>query len=478
VNVVLVIFDTLRKDCIGTYGTPPWGKVHTPHLDAFAQESLTLTRAFPESLPTLPARRAIYTGQRVYPFIEGVTRHKGDFVGVPGWGPIPENMDTLAELLGDRGGYRTGLISDVYHTFKPSKNFWRGFDQWTFLRGQETDPERSGPEPTQEEIDYWLAEEWQRPDPNRSQVQERKIGLIRQALKNMSWRKREEDYFNARVMIEAARWLEQNQDAEKFFLVVECFDPHEPWFVPEYYRRRYDDSDGREQVFSPYCDLAQMPPDLLRRARANYSGLVTMCDRWFGHLYETMRVLGVLENTVVIVTSDHGHCLGDGNYVGKRGYPSHPATVDIPLFVRHPAGIVAGMRSALLLQHTDISAQILEFAGVEPTQPLHGQPFWQRAIEGGSPIRDHVTMGWGFSVTVINGRWWLNCKVDGSGAFLYDLSAQKPFTQNAADDYPDVVRQMFAQAVADAGGQFPHTLLELAANRPDAPGCSILAAFE
>ena len=48
---------------------------------------------------------------------------------------------------------RTALISDLYHEFKPSKNFWRGFDQWTFIRGQEADPSRSGPSPSQEEID-------------------------------------------------------------------------------------------------------------------------------------------------------------------------------------------------------------------------------------------------------------------------------------------------------------------------------------
>ena len=157
-KIILVIFDSLRKDCVGVYGSPPWGKVHTPHFDAFAQESLVLKRAFPESLPTLPARRAIYTGQRVYPFYNGDFRLKGDFVGAPGWGPIPEDQWTLAETLSE-AGYRTGLVADVYHMFKPSKNFWRGFDQWTFLRGQETDPARSGPRLTPEEIDYWLPKE-------------------------------------------------------------------------------------------------------------------------------------------------------------------------------------------------------------------------------------------------------------------------------------------------------------------------------
>ena len=104
-NVVLVIFDSLRKDCVGFYGKPPWGAVRTPHLDALASEALVFDRVYPESLPTLPARRAIYTGQNVYPFHNGDFRLKGDMTGAPGWGPIPEEQDTLAEILKEKAGY-------------------------------------------------------------------------------------------------------------------------------------------------------------------------------------------------------------------------------------------------------------------------------------------------------------------------------------------------------------------------------------
>ena len=71
-----------------------------------------MTHCYPESLPTLLARRAFYTGQQVFPFEEGDIRLKGDFVGAPGWGPIREDQDTLSELFQDKD-YRTGLISDL-----------------------------------------------------------------------------------------------------------------------------------------------------------------------------------------------------------------------------------------------------------------------------------------------------------------------------------------------------------------------------
>ena len=468
-NVILVVFDSLRKDCVGAYGdVPPWGRVQTPHFDAFAQQSLTFERAYPESLPTLPTRRAIYTGRRVYPFHNADFRLKGDFVGAPGWGPIPEEEPTLAEILRE-SGYRTGLIADVYHMFKPSKNFWRGFDQWTFLRGQETDPARSGPRLTPEEVDYWLPEEVR----GRGQA---RLDFIQQCIMNIHDRRREEDYFAPRVLKEAALWLEQNQDADRFFLTVESFDPHEPWLVPPHYRRMYTQVAGQEQVVSAYGDMPDFDRALLARTRANYSAEVTMCDRWFGYFMESLRVLGLLDNTMVIFTSDHGHSIGDRNYMGKRGYPSAPEVFDVPLVIRFPQAKHAGQRSDMFVQHHDIATAILETAGVESPTPMDGVSFLQDGLAGKPGPRDHATVGWGSAVTVITERWWFNSKVDGTGVLLYDLQADDPYARNVGDEYPDVVNDLFAYTVEDAKGGFPEWLLDLARNQADAPGCSDLAA--
>ena len=467
-NIILVIFDSLRKDCVGVYGSPPWGKVHTPHFDAFAQESLVLKRAFPESLPTLPARRAIYTGQRVYPFYNGDFRLKGDFVGAPGWGPIPEDQWTLAETLSE-AGYRTGLVADVYHMFKPSKNFWRGFDQWTFLRGQETDPARSGPRLTPEEIDYWLPKEM----AGRGQA---RIDFIQQCIMNIHDRKLEEDYFAPRVLREAVRWLEQNQDADRFFLTVESFDPHEPWLVPPHYLKMYSDDEGQEQVVSAYGDVTDLNAALLARTRANYSAEVTMCDRWFGYFLDSLRVLGLLEDTLVLFTADHGHSIGDRNYLGKRGYPSAPEVVDVPLMIRFPGAEHAGTSSDMFVQHHDIAAAVLEAAGVEPRTEMAGVSFLEDGLAGRPGSRNHVTVGWGSAATVVTPKWWFNCKADGTGVLLYDLGAQDPFAANMADDFPGVVNDLYALAREDAGGDFPDWVIDLARDQADAPGCSDLVA--
>ncbi len=464
-NIIVVIFDSLRKDCLGCYGQPYWGKVHTPHLDAFATQSLVMRRAYPESLPTLPARRALYTGKRVYPFADSNFRLKGDFVGAPGWGPIPEDQATLAEILSE-STYRTALVSDVYHMFKPSKNFWRGFHQWTFLRGQETDPARSGPALTREEIDYWLPKEWHT---------EANVRFIRQCLLNIRDRRYEEEYFAPRVFHEAALWLEQNQDANRFFLVVESFDPHEPWLVPSHYRRMYLNKDTREQVKSGYSDNA-LTGELLERTQANYSGCVTLCDRWFGYFMEHLRVLGLLDSALILVTADHGHSIGDRGYCGKRGHPSMPEVYETPLLIRFPGAKHAGRVSDIFVQHTDITATVLEAAGAEPPEPLDGISFLETAVSDKPGHRDHVTIGWGTTPTVITDEWWFNCTVLGTKCLLYDLKAEDPFARNVAQENPQVIEELFLIARGDAGGSFPDWIIQLAQQDADAPGCTVLAA--
>jgi arylsulfatase A-like enzyme len=390
----------------------------------------------------------------------------GPFGLILGWRPIPDEQPTLSELLG-ASQYRTGLISDVYHMFSPGMNYWRGFHQWTYLRGQEFDPERSGPRPTQDEIDYWLPKELS----NRVRV-----WLAQKCILTMRERTREEDYFAPQVLREASVWLEQNRDADKFFLTVESFNPHMPWLVPEHYRKMYLEEEGREQVMSLEQDISDLDPKLLRRTQANYSGAVTMCDRWFGFFMDTLRVQGMLDNTMVILTSDHGHSIGDRNFLGKRGYPSTPEVFDIPLMIRFPGAKHAGISSDQFVQHHDISAMILEAAGVEPPPEMEGSSFLGSVLSGKDGKRDHVTIAWNTAVTVINDRWWLNCKVDGTGVLLYDLKEAEPFMKNVAQDNPEAVNELFALAKADATGGFPDWLLERARSEKDAPGSSDLVA--
>ena len=98
------------------------------------------------------------------------------------------------------------------------------------------------------------------------------------------------------------------------------------------------------------------------------------------------------------------------------------------------------------------------------------------AVNGKEAGRDHATVGWGSTITVVTDCWWFNCKADGTGVFLYDLNSPEPFKNNVANKKVSVVNELFARALADAGGNIPGWIIELARNQTDAPGCSALAA--
>lgn len=133
-NVIVIVIDTLRRDHIGIYGND-W--IETPNLDALGRQSLRFSRAVPEAMPTIPARRSIHSGHRTFPF-RNWERRSGNETSVWGWQHIPDDQPTLAEHM--RGaGYATLLVSDAPHEFKPSMNFTRGFTSVQWIRGQEGD---------------------------------------------------------------------------------------------------------------------------------------------------------------------------------------------------------------------------------------------------------------------------------------------------------------------------------------------------
>ena len=443
-NCVLIIVDSWRQDHCGCYGND-W--IATPHLDALAAESVLFTRAYPESLPTLPVRRALHTGRRVYPF-HGHQFQKGDFVGAPGWGPIEEDLDTIAELLQSQG-YRTGFITDTYHQFKPSKNFHRGFDEWQWIRGQEGDYYRSGPPVGDDVVARHI-------DPARRE--EDRWEEHREYLTNVADRKGEEDYFPAQVFRAGAEWLGRNDQAEKFFLVLDSFDPHEPWDPPAYYRRRYDpDDEVTDVIWSTYGPADYFTPRELKRMQANYAGECTLTDRWLGHFLDALRASGRRDDTLVAVISDHGHNLGDANLTGKQGYPLTRAVADLIMMIRPPDGEAVGTTCDALCYNFDLTVTLMKMLGQEIPAQMEGIDLWP-VVRGEQPGRDHVTVAWGPEVTCIDDRWWCNDVFWGSEPLLYDLQRDPQLKTNLAADHPEVVRKAVEMFAQDARGGFPDWL--------------------
>lgn len=351
-NVILIISDTLRRDHLGCYGNP-W--IRTPHLDAFARRCLVFDRAYCGSFPTVPARNDILTGRWTFAY--------------KSWAPLGGDEVTLQETLNAAGVF-TGLVGDTPHPFAAGFNYQRNFQTWEVIRGQEGDHWRSYPK-----------------DPSLPAAEHKLRHAernVKQYLRNVHDRRVEADYFSPRTMRAAERWLERSRDRAPFFLYVDTFDPHEPWDPPQHYVDLYDPGYCGEEVIYPRYDRCDyLSSAELRHCQALYAGEVTMVDTWIGRLLDRAQTLGVLDDTAVIITADHGFYLGEHGYIGKtlitpeyqQPLPLYPEVCHVPLLVYMP-GIAGRRRTAALVNPVDLYPTICDLLGVsQRPSEVQGQSF-------------------------------------------------------------------------------------------------------
>jgi arylsulfatase A-like enzyme len=447
-NVLLVVSDTLRSSHLGCYGND---LVRTPNMDSLAKEGTRFTSAFPESLPTIPVRRAIHTGRRAYPFRD-YRPVKWDIVSCPGWQPMNNDEDTLAENLAG-AGYQTGLTTDSFPYFAPGFNFTRGFWQWDFIRGQQQDRWRS-PHRVSDDI----LKRYGDPAVLRRDVH----SILPMHVANTAHVKEEGDTSTARTFKSGMRFLEENRDGQPFYLLVDCFDPHEPWEAPEEYYRMYGDPDydGRRIVVVPYGPAHELDytPEEVAFVKAQYCALVTLVDTWLGKMLKRLAELGLDDNTAVILTSDHGTNLWDNprNVIGKPEDAMYPGVMRVPLIARLP-GMDPGRTCDELVYDTDVTATIYDLAGVRPAQEIHGQSLLP-LIEGkeGWQGRPYVTCRYGNSLCYVDGETWLLTNIDGKLQELYDPRSDPDCMHDlAAGSDPSIFRRAWDRLLTDAGGSFP-----------------------
>jgi len=443
-NVILIVLDSLRLDHVGCYGNT-W--IKTPNLDAFSKESAIFDGAAPESLPTIPARRAILTGNRLFPFRDWKA-HLGDNVISPGWAPLRDEDITISEILQD-ADYKTAFITDVYHMFKPSMNFHRGFDEWRFIRGQEYDRYRIAPPPKDIDVDHFIS-----PKLKGTYAYEKVV----QYLSSASYRKGEEDFYAPMVFRESMRWIEENHEYDdNFFLWIDCFDPHEPWDPPQAYRDLYNPGyKGRECIVGKAGDpLEYMTEDELKHTRALYAGEVTMVDTWFGKFIDKVKECGLYDNSMIVVVSDHGHPLGEHGIIHKISYAMYPTLLDIPLMIHHPEGIGNGKRVNEFVYQHDLFATMLNFTGVKAPEKVDAEDIWPLVAGEGGPKRDYVTCGMEKYVWVKDNDYAYISETDGTDPRLFDLKSDPGNFVNIAKDNPTVVKEMYEKAVESGGGPLP-----------------------
>ena len=368
-NVVCILLDSLVRDRLGCYGDTA---VETPNLDRFARRSARITRHYTGSLPCMPARHDLATGTH-------------DFLWKP-WGSLEYWERPLPTLL-RQAGVMTQLVTDHYHLFSPGgENYHVDYVGWEFLRGHEADLWKTEPVDTS-------------------------VGAPTLHIRDFVYpRSRahfagEHDYPGPRTMQAAADWVDRNAGVhDRFFLLVDEFDPHEPFDTPAPYNALYDPAwEGPPLIWPPYSVGEELPAGHAEQLRAQYAGKLTMIDHWFGRLLDAFDRQHLWDDTLVVVLTDHGLYQGEHGMWGKPGAELREPLVHIPLLVAMP-GREPGDLDALTTT-VDVHATVLDVFGIAPQPRMIGRSLLPLLRGEVSSVRDHVLSGYfGHAPFVTDGR--------------------------------------------------------------------------
>jgi arylsulfatase A-like enzyme len=315
-----------------------------------------------------------------------------DFLWRP-WGSIEAWEDAITCSLRE-AGVVTQLISDHPHLFETGgENYHCDFHGWDYLRGHESDTWKTAKNSSA--IGAPLHNTLPSPKYEREYDT------------NRTWFQREENFPGPQTMSSAARWIDDNAGKhERFFLMIDEFDPHEPFDTPEPWASKYRDPAGQPlRVWPPYAkDVLKsglLTPEQARELRDNYGAKLSMIDHWLGRLLDAIERQGLGQDTAVILCTDHGHYLGEHDVFGKPSVPLYQPILNIPLMVRWP-GMGAGRRDTLSTS-VDLHATLCDIFGVVPRQRTHGRSLLPAIADPAHEVRDHLLAGiWGREVHYID----------------------------------------------------------------------------
>ena len=376
-KVVMVMFDSLNRHFLPPYGCD-W--VHAPNFQRLAERTVTFDKCYIGSMPCMPARRELHTGR--YNFL-----HRS-------WGPLEPFDDSMPQILAEHGVY-THLITDHLHYFEDGGGTYHNrYSSWESNRGQEGDFWKGHVQPR---IDI--------PPLTRTMLPNQSERLWTQEFINRSYMPTPENQPQARTFRQGIEFIRNNYQADNWFLQVETFDPHEPFFTHQKYKDLYP-HDYTGEIFDwPSYGPVVEPPEMVQHARYEYAALVSMCDEHLGKILDLFDELNLWEDTMLIVNTDHGFLLGEHDWWAKNKAPWYNELANIPLFVWDPRYGHGGERRQSLVQMIDMPATLLEFFGIERPRDMQGAPL-RETIANDQPVREYALFGFmGAHVNITDGRY-------------------------------------------------------------------------
>ncbi len=372
-RAIMLMFDTLNRRMLPPYGCE-W--THAPNFERLAEKTVVFENSYVASMPCMPCRRELHTGR--YNFL-----HRS-------WGPLEPFDDSMPEILRENGIY-THLASDHYHYWEDGGcTYHNRYSTWEIARGHEGDP--------------WKGEVADPEIPEN--VGDRSGRNWRQDWVNRKYMQREEDQPQAKTFALGMEFLETNVKEDDWFLQIETFDPHEPYFTQQNYKDLYPhDYDGPHFDWPGYHRVEETP-EQIEHVRYEYAASLSMCDHYLGVLLDFMDEHDMWEDTMLIVNTDHGFLLGEHDWWAKCVQPFYNEIAHTPLFIWDPRSGRAGERRTQLVQNIDWAPTLLEFFGVERPKDMQGVPLGPVVADPDAHTRKAGLYGvMGGQVNVTDGRY-------------------------------------------------------------------------
>ncbi len=367
-NVIFILCDTVVRDKLAPYhrGQGPYGYIQTPHIAAFAQRATRFDNHWINSTPCMPARRDLWSGRVEFPWRSWGPRESFD----PDWSRTLRQTNVTTALFTDHAN-----LMDV-----GAGNYHHLFDHYEFVRGHFND-HCVTTTPV---------------EPGRRGMTHRIYAKARAAMQS------EADTYVAQNLSNVAHWLDENHATNQpFFMFVDEFDPHWPLDPPDPYRSMYleDKALAEKGLTTTYHSAwaEDYTEEELTWLNAQAAGKITLVDRWLGEVFDRLDRYALWDNTLVILTSDHGEFIGEYGQMSKGQGFSYPLFARIPLLIHAPGSPIMGGATSALTCTVDLHATVLDYLGHPVDEQAHGHsllPLLRDEMTESHCARSGVIYGW------------------------------------------------------------------------------------
>ena len=342
-KAIMLMFDSLNRRLLEPYGST---ESETPNFQRLAKKCLVFDHCYVGSMPCIPARKELHTGRHNF-------LHRS-------WGPLEPYDDSVPELL-KKNGIHTHLVTDHKHYWRDGgATYHNRYSTYEFIRGQAGDLWIG--QVNQPEVKVKIMDD---PDRFKRRQLSRSQDLINRAYHN-----KHQTHQLVQTFDKGFEFLDMNKGTDQWFLQIECFDPHEPYFVQEEYRRKFHLSDE----FDGWAPLIIRSPEEgdPEQIRQHYKALLSMVDDQIGRFIDKMDELKLWDDVMVILNTDHGCFLGEHDWWYMGVMPLYNEMANIPLMIHYPQSKDQAQHSKEIVQNIDIPVTLLDYFKIKKPESMKG----------------------------------------------------------------------------------------------------------